>query len=152
MSEHRATIRWKQSGDFLAGKYSREHTWEFDGGMTVAASPAPVNVPAPYSKAENVDPEEAYVAAISSCHMLVFLWLASRAGFEAESYEDEAVGVMTKNERGRLWVSGVTLNTKIGWGERKPSAEELEKLHHEAHEQCFIANSIRTEVRVVSRE
>ncbi len=101
MSEHRATIKWTMSqGEFIKGSYSREHTWTFDGGVTVPASPAPTSVKPPYSNAANVDPEEAYVAAISSCHMLTFLWVASRQGLEVTSYVDEAVGVMTKNERG----------------------------------------------------
>ena len=150
MSEHKAIIRWKcTSADFLKGKYSREHTWTFDGGLTVPASPSPSVVPAPYSNAANVDPEEAYVAAISSCHMLTFLFLASRAGFGGESYEDEAVGVMTKNEKGVPWVSAVTLKPKIVYsGEKRPTEPEEEDLHHHAHEQCFIANSIKTAVLV----
>src|SRR5258708_2924356 len=98
MSEYRAVIDWTHSrGDFLKGTYSREHTWTFDGGVVVPASPAPTSVPAPYSNAAHVDPEEAYVAALSSCHMLTFLHLASKRGFEVASYRDEAVGVMTKN-------------------------------------------------------
>ena len=150
MSEHVATISWKRSGpDFVKGKYSREHTWTFDGGIVVPASPAPTSVPAPWSNASNVDPEEAFVAAISSCHMLVFLWLASRKGFQLESYEDRAVGVMTKNERGQMWVSKVTLRPSIAWGgEKIPAATEIDHLHHEAHEQCFIANSVKTEIAV----
>src|SRR5260221_2608374 len=100
-------------GDFLKGTYSREHTWIFDGGVVVPASPAPTSVPVPYSKASNVDPEEAYVASISSCHMLTFLFLASKRGFEVASYTDEAVGVMTKNERGALWISAVVLRPRI---------------------------------------
>jgi organic hydroperoxide reductase OsmC/OhrA len=152
MSEHVATISWKCNGpDFVKGKYSREHTWTFDGGITVSASPAPTSVPAPWSNAGNVDPEEAFVAAIASCHMLVFLWLASRQGFQADSYEDKAVGVMTKNERGVLWVSKVTLRPRIVWsGERIPNPSEIDPLHHEAHEQCFIANSVKTEIVVES--
>src|SRR5215510_3850691 len=98
MSEHRATISWKRSSlDFLKGKYSREHTWTFDGGLTVPASPSPSVVPAPYSNPANVDPEEAYVAAISSCHMLTYLFLAYQGGFQVDSYYDQAVGHMTKN-------------------------------------------------------
>jgi len=150
MSEHRATIRWaRDSGDFLRGKYSREHEWIFDGGMRVAASPSPSVVPAPYSNAARVDPEEAFVASVASCHMLTFLYLASREGFVADSYADEAAGVMTKNERGAPWVSRVTLRPKIEWsGAKIPTAEDLARLHHRAHEQCFIANSIKSEVRV----
>src|ERR1035438_6001518 len=101
MSEHKATIKWQRtSPDFLKGRYSREHTWTFDGGVTVPASPSPSVVPAPWSNPASVDPEEAYVAAISSCHMLTFLFLASRQGLQIDGYEDEAVGVMTKNEKG----------------------------------------------------
>src|ERR1043166_7894988 len=111
MSEHKAIIRWKRtSEEFLKGKYSREHTWTFDGGAVVPASPSPTNVPLPYSNPALVDPEEAFVAAISSCHMLTFLFLAYRQGFQVDSYDDEAVGVMTKNEKGVAWVSRVTLN------------------------------------------
>src|SRR5712691_7188478 len=114
MSEHKAAVRWKLEGDgFLKGRYSREHTWTFDGGLTVPASPSPGVVPVPWSNPANVDPEEAYVAAISSCHMLTFLYVAYRAGFEVESYEDEAVGVMTKNDKGVPWISAVTLKPRI---------------------------------------
>src|SRR6188768_1029219 len=104
MSEHRATIRWTRTGpDFARGQYGREHTWTFDGGLTVSASPSPSVVPAPWSNPAHVDPEEAFVASIASCHMLTFLWLASRDGFQADSYEDNAAGIMTKNERGVPW-------------------------------------------------
>src|SRR5688572_23684241 len=113
MAEHKAMIKWSLSGDFLKGSYSREHTWTFDGGVTVPASPAPTSVKPPYSNASNVDPEEAFVASISSCHMLTFLWIASRKGFHITSYEDQAVGVMTKNERGVPWVSAVTLHPRV---------------------------------------
>ncbi|HTD66858.1 MAG TPA: OsmC family protein [Candidatus Limnocylindria bacterium] len=150
MSEHKATIRWSRTGpDFVKGQYSREHSWTFDGGAVVPASPAPSNVPAPWSNPANVDPEEAFVASISSCHMLVFLWLAAREGFQADSYEDAAIGVMAKNERGVPWVSAATLHPRITWsGEKVPTAGELEQLHHRAHEGCFIANSIKTAVTV----
>jgi organic hydroperoxide reductase OsmC/OhrA len=150
MSEHVATVSWKRNGpDFVKGKYSREHTWIFDGGQTVPASPAPTSVPAPWSNAANVDPEEAFVASIASCHMLTLLWLASRKGFQADSYEDKAVGVMTKNERGVPWVSKVTLRPRITWsGEKMPASTDIDHLHHEAHEQCFIANSVKTEIVV----
>ena len=150
MSEHRATIAWKRNGpNFSKGHYSREHTWTFDGGVTVPASPSPTSVKPPYSNAANVDPEEAYVAAISSCHMLTFLWVASKQGFLVESYEDDAVGVMTKNERRVSWVSAVTLNPRIVYGgEKQPSHEDEARLHHEAHEQCFIANSVKTVISV----
>ncbi|HET9854911.1 MAG TPA: OsmC family protein [Methylomirabilota bacterium] len=152
MSEHRAAIRWKLAADgetFLKGRYSREHTWAFDGGVTVPASPSPGVVPAPWSNPAHVDPEEAYVAAISSCHMLTFLYVAMRAGVVVTSYEDDAVGVMRKNERGVIWVSAVTLNPRIAYGGAKPpTAADVEHLHHLAHEQCFIANSVKTEIRI----
>ena len=154
MSEHKATVRWKlESGDFLKGRYSREHTWTFDGGITVPASPSPGVVPVPYSNPAHVDPEEAYVAAISSCHMLTFLYVAMRQGFVVESYEDDAVGVMQKNEGGAIWISAVTLNPRIAYGgEKRPSADDEERLHHLAHEQCFIANSVKTEITVKPRD
>jgi organic hydroperoxide reductase OsmC/OhrA len=154
MSQHKATIRWKSpGGDFLKGRYSREHTWTFDGGATVAASSSPAAVPKPYSIEENVDPEEAFVASLSSCHMLTFLYLASKAGFEVLSYDDEAVGTLTKNERGIPWVSSVVLHPRIVYaGDKRPDAAQLERLHHASHEQCFIANSVKTEVTVGSAD
>jgi organic hydroperoxide reductase OsmC/OhrA len=152
MSEHKAIISWKRtSPDFLKGKYSREHTWTFDGGFTMPASPSPSNVPLPWSNPAHVDPEEAYVASISSCHMLTFLYVAYRQGFQVDSYEDEAVGSMTKNEKGVPWISLVTLRPRISYsGEKLPTPADEEHLHHLAHEQCFIANSIKTEVVVRS--
>jgi organic hydroperoxide reductase OsmC/OhrA len=150
MSEHKATIKWtlSQQGDFLKGTYSREHTWTFDGGATVPASSSPLAVRVPFSNPANVDPEEAFVASLSSCHMLTYLYIASRKGFEISNYEDEAVGVMTKNERGIPWVSLVTLHPRITYGSKTPTSEEEEAMHHAAHEQCFIANSVKTEVTV----
>jgi len=150
MSEHRATIRWTHSrGDVLKGTYSREHTWNFDGGVTVPASSSPAAVPKPYSNESCVDPEEAFVASISSCHMLTFLFVAYRGRFEVISYEDEAVGTMTKNEHGVPWVSSVVLRPRIVYGgDRRPSRDEEDRLHHAAHEQCFIANSVKTEITV----
>ena len=154
MSDHRASVRWQFSGgDFLKGRYSREHTWTFDGGATVPASPSPSVVPTPFSNPDNVDPEEAFVASIASCHMLTFLWVASRQGFLVESYEDDAVGVMTKNERRVSWVSTVTLHPRIVYGgDRRPSPEDEGRLHHEAHEQCFIASSVKTQITVAGFE
>jgi organic hydroperoxide reductase OsmC/OhrA len=150
MAQHKATISWHRSdADFLKGRYSREHTWSFDGGLTVPASPSPSVVPAPWSNPANVDPEEAFVASISSCHMLTFLWLAGRQGFQLDSYTDESIGVLTKNEKGVTWVSKVTLHPKIVYsGERLPTSEDTSRLHHDAHEQCFIANSVKTEIVV----
>jgi len=150
MSEYKAIITWKNTGpDFLKGKYSREHTWTFDGGVTVAASASPSVVPPPYSNPAQVDPEEAFVASVSSCHLLTYIYLACRQGFQVDSYHDEAVGVMTKNEKGVPWVSSITLHPRIAYGGGKlPTAEEEAHLHHLAHEQCYIANSIKTEVTV----
>lgn len=151
MAEHRATIAWRNTAtaaDFVKGRYSREHAWTFDGGVTVPASPSPSVVPAPWSNPANVDPEEAYVASISSCHMLTFLWAASKRGFAVASYRDEAVGVMAKNARGKAWVSKVTLAPQIEWIEKTPTAEELAELHHAAHDDCFIASSVNTEIVV----
>jgi organic hydroperoxide reductase OsmC/OhrA len=150
MSNHIATISWKRTGpDFLKGSYSREHTWSFDGGLVVPASPSPSIVREPFSNPANVDPEEAFVAAISSCHMLSYLFIASRQGFQVDAYQDEARGVMAKNEKGVPWVSVVTLHPKITYsGDKMPTAAEVDSLHHLAHEQCFIANSIKTQVNV----
>jgi organic hydroperoxide reductase OsmC/OhrA len=150
MSEHKATISWKRtSEEFLKGRYSREHTWKFDGGVTVPASPSPSVVPAPWSNPANVDPEEAFVASVSSCHMLTYLFVASRQGFQIDRYEDDAVGTMSKGENGVPWVSLVTLHPRIVYsGQKMPQAADEEKLHHLAHEQCYIANSIKTEVKV----
>jgi organic hydroperoxide reductase OsmC/OhrA len=153
MSEYKATIKWQRtSPDFLKGRYSREHTWTFDGGVTVPASPSPHVVPAPWSNPACVDPEEAFVAAISSCHMLTFLYLAAKQGFQIDSYEDEAVGVMAKNEKGVPWVSLVTLNPRVIYsGEKSPTPADVEHLNRLAQEQCYIANSIKTDVIVCPR-
>jgi organic hydroperoxide reductase OsmC/OhrA len=150
MSQHKAIISWKRNGaDFSQGKYSREHTWAFDGGSIVPASASPANVPGPYANAACVDPEEAFVASISSCHMLWFLFLASKQGFQVDSYHDEAVGVMAKNEQGVPWVSLVTLRpTIVCSGEKLPTVADEAQLHHQAHEQCFIANSVKTQIVV----
>jgi organic hydroperoxide reductase OsmC/OhrA len=150
MSSHHATVRWEQSGGpFAKRQYSRAHTWSFDGGVTVPAAASPSAVPAQFTDPSAVDPEEAYVAAIASCHLLSFLPLAALAGFEVLRYEDDAVGKMTKNDQGKRWVSEVELNPRITWAEgRAPSAEKLADLHHRAHMDCYIANSVRTEIRV----
>ncbi len=150
MSTHLAAIQWtRDNGDFLRGKYSREHTWTFDGGLSIPASPSPSVVPAPYSNPANIDPEEAFVASIASCHMLTYLYLASRQGFQIDSYHDQAVGTITKHENGVPWVSVVALKPKIAYGGSKiPTPVEEAHLHHLAHEQCFIANSIKTQVTV----
>lgn len=152
MSEHKATIEWrKPSPDFLKGRYSREHTWTFDGGESVLASASPSVVPVPMSNPAGVDPEEAFVAALSSCHMLTFLDLARRKGFTIEHYVDEAVGLLAKNAEGALWISDVTLNPKITYtGDKLPTPAEEEELHHAAHKMCFISNSVKTDVKVAA--
>ena len=153
MSEHRATVRWEQTGGpFAKRQYSRAHSWSFDGGVTVPAAASPTAVPAQFTDPSAVDPEEAYVAAIASCHLLSFLPLAALGGFEALRYEDDAVGHMTKNERGKLWVSEIELHPRVTWAEGKaPSAEQEAELHHLAHDDCYIANSVRTVIRVSAR-
>jgi len=154
MAQHRAKIEWKcTTPDFRLGKYTREHSWTFDGGLSVPASAAPAVVPAPYSNPANVDPEEAFVAAIASCHMLTFLHVARQAGFQIDSYEDDAVGEMGKNERGVAWVATVTLSPKIAYaGDKRPSHEQEAELHHKAHDGCFISQSVKTAVKVAGFE
>jgi len=149
MSEYKATIQWRRtSPDFLAGRYSREHTWAFDG-VTVPASASPHVVPAPWSNPACVDPEEAFVAAIASCHLLTFLFLASKQGFQIDRYDDAAVGTMTKNESAVPWVSAVELHPQIVFsGQRIPTPADQARLHQLAHEQCFIANSVKTKITV----
>ena len=147
--EYRATVVWRREGeDFAKGRYSRAHEWRFDGGLTVPASASPSVVPPPFSRAEAVDPEEAFVAAISSCHMLTFIDLARRAGVEVVAYEDEAVGVMERIGQNRMAVTKVTLHPKISFGGAAPDQARLDHLHHRAHEFCFIANSVKTEIVV----
>lgn len=149
--QYTATIAWTRGGSepFTDNKYSRAHQWSFDGGTTVLASSSPLSVRLPFSCAEAVDPEEALVASLSSCHMLTFLYLAAKRGFVVDSYDDNAVGVMTANARGKLYLSKATLRPRIVFsGARQPSAAELAELHHHAHEDCYIANSVLTEVVV----
>jgi organic hydroperoxide reductase OsmC/OhrA len=150
MSDHLATIRW-QRGDaaFTSGKFSRVHSWSFDGGITVEAAASPAVVPAMYNSATAVDPEEAFVASVASCHMLTFLFYAMKGGFVVDSYEDNAVGTMTKGENGVPWVSTVTLHPRIVFsGDKLPTPDDESHLHHEAHDKCFIANSVKSEIKV----
>ena len=146
MSQHKVTLKWERgSAEFSYQKYSRDHTWSFDGGHTMTATAAPAYLGDPTL----VDPEEAFVASLSSCHMLTFLAIACKEKFVLDSYEDEAVGHLEKNADGKLAITRVELRPKIKWGnDRKPNAEELDKMHHAAHENCFIANSVKTEVTV----
>jgi organic hydroperoxide reductase OsmC/OhrA len=148
MADHYATILWDRNGEsFTDGRYSRGHAWQFDGGVTVRASSSPQIVPLPWSVAEAVDPEEAFVATLSSCHMLWFLSIAAKRGFVVESYRDEAAGIMAMNADGKLAITRVTLQPNAQFsGERQPSKDDVKDLHHEAHEQCFIASSVKTEI------
>ena len=148
MAKHDALIVWRSDGQFSTGRYSRAHQWRFDGGAIVPASSSPHVVPVPLSDPAGVDPEEALVASASSCHMLWFLDLARRAGFEVESYRDDAVGEVGKDERGRIALRTIRLRPAIVFTGKQPSADELERLHDGAHENCFIANSLRSEVVV----
>jgi organic hydroperoxide reductase OsmC/OhrA len=149
MSEHVATIRWQcADSDFAADRYSRAHRWLFDGGAEILASASPSVVPVPLSDASAVDPEEAFVASLSSCHMLWFLSIARKRGFVVDRYCDHAVGRMGKDARGRIAMIEVLLRPEVRFaGERTPSSDQLGALHHAAHESCFIASSVLTEVR-----
>ncbi len=145
--QHQAWVTWTLSGDMPSGRYSRAHDIRFDGGVVIPGSPSTDIVPMPWSDPAAVDPEEAFVAAISACHMLWFLDLARRDGFVAERYQDHAVGVMTPNEAGALWVSKVVLTPHIRWT-NGPSKVGEAALHDRAHHACFIANSVKTEILV----
>jgi organic hydroperoxide reductase OsmC/OhrA len=150
MSTHSAQVIWERGGaDFTTLRYSRRHVIRFDGGVEMPASSSPYSVPLPWSDPAAVDPEEAFVASIASCHMLWFLHFAAKAGFCVDRYEDAASGELGADDRGRQCITVVTLRPAISFsGGRRPLAEELHSLHHEAHEACFIANSVRSEVRV----
>jgi organic hydroperoxide reductase OsmC/OhrA len=150
MSTYTATIRWSRKGaeGFTKGQYSRAHEWAFDGGTVVPASPSPHIVPAPWSDANGVDPEEAFVASLSSCHMLFFVDYARRAGFVVEDYVDEAEGVLEKRGDGKTAMTRVTLRPRVTWGGEQPDGAAIADLHHKAHEACFIANSVNTEVTI----
>lgn len=149
MSRHFATIAWQRQGaDFSDDRYSRAHRWSFDGGIEIAASSSPHVVPLPYSDEHAVDPEEAFVASLSSCHMLWFLSMARKRGYVVESYRDEAMGCMAKDESGRLAITEVILRPAVRFvGDKRPDAVQLDALHHAAHASCFIANSVKTDVR-----
>ncbi|RWC43381.1 OsmC family protein [Mesorhizobium sp.] len=150
MSKHFAELRWKPGAgeDFLSGRYSRVHELHFDGGAAVSASASPTIVAAPFSDAKNVDPEELFVASLSSCHMLWFLDLAKRAKVSVRFYHDEAEGLMAKNAEGRTAITHVTLRPLV---ECDADVATIESIHHKAHDACFIANSVRTEVVVEPR-
>jgi organic hydroperoxide reductase OsmC/OhrA len=148
VAEYQATIDWERNGaEFVGSRYSRAHRWEFDGGVHVPASASPHVVPAPYSVAAAVDPEEAFVAALSSCHMLWFLSIACKRGFVVDRYRDAASGTMGRDGEGRLAMLDVTLRPSVTFGgTKRPSAAEVDELHHAAHAECFIASSVKTRV------
>lgn len=151
MSEYYAKITWEKSDDeaYVDNKYSRAHTWTFDGGLCVPASSSPHIVPTPYSLESHVDPEEAFVASISSCHMLFFLAFLAKRKYVVERYIDEASGLMEEDELGKMSMTRVILRPSVIFsGERIPSLELIETLHHQSHEQCFIANSVKTNIIV----
>jgi organic hydroperoxide reductase OsmC/OhrA len=143
MSEHRATVEWGRQGEFKYETYSRQHIWRFEDGISVPGSAAPANIPKTAPFGPGVDPEQAFVASLSSCHMLWFLHLACNRKYVIDGYVDEAVGVLDKD-----WMSKVTLRPRVTFSGRAPSEEEHRALHHKAHEKCFIANSVKTEVLV----
>jgi len=146
MSEHKASVVWARNGaDFGYKNYPRDHVWRFPNGVEVPGSAAPAYLGNP----QRVDPEAAFVAALSSCHMLTFLYVAAKQGYVIDAYADEAVGVMSKNEHGRMWVSKVTLAPAITFsGEKRPTEAQFDTLHHLAHDECYIANSVKSEVVV----
>src|SRR5256885_14141176 len=150
MSTYTATIRWSREGaeGFAKGQYSRAHEWAFDGGAVVPASASPHIVPAPWSDAAGVDPEEAFIASLASCHMLFFVDFARRAGLVIDAYVDEAQGVLEKRADGKMAMTRVILHPRVTWADQQPDEATLADLHHRAHEACFIANSVTTEVAV----
>lgn len=149
MSEYLASIKWKRDGQsFADNKYSRAHLWEFDGGVTVPASASPHLVPPPFSVAASVDPEEAFVASLCSCHMLFFLSIAAKREYLVDSYIDNAVGTLEKDGSGRTRMTKVILRPAVQFSGEPPSLPELETMHHESHELCFIANSVKTDIIV----
>jgi len=153
MSEHTATIRW-QRGDhpFAKGRYSRRHDWHFDGGAVVPGSSSPHVVREPFSDASAVDPEEAFVAALSSCHMLWFLSTAAEHGFIVDAYEDACVGIMREDDAGRFSIAEAVLRPLATFGgEAQPTRKQLDDMHRISHDKCFIANSVKTKIRIEAR-
>lgn len=151
MATYESNVKWRRQPHerFTDNRYSRAHEWSFDGGARVRASASPHVVRLPFSDPSGIDPEEALVAALSSCHMLFFLSFAARAGFVVATYDDRAVGIMGKTADGREWMTSVTLRPHVAFeGDKRPTAAEVEALHHASHEACYIANSVRTEVVV----
>lgn len=152
MSRHGAEILWQSDGEYVSGRYSRRHELRFDGGAVVAGSSSPAVVPAPMSDPAGVDPEEALVASAAACHMLWFLSLAQAAGLDVASYRDRAEGEMGRIAPGRMAIVRIALRPQIAFAGPAPDAAALERLHHQAHERCFIANSLKCEIVVESPE
>ena len=154
MSEHLATISWQRNGAAFSDlRYSRAHLWQFDGGVDVAASGCPELLPSPLSVAAAVDPEEAFVAALASCHMLWFLSVAAEAGVVVDRYRDEALGVMGKNDEGKIAILRVLLRPRVTFGGTvHPSSATHQAMHEQAHEQCFIASSVKSEIKIEPAE
>jgi organic hydroperoxide reductase OsmC/OhrA len=146
-SNHLATIRWsRHDAPFIDQRYSREHQWQFDGGLSVQASSSPHSVPVPMSNASVVDPEEAFVASLSSCHMLWFLHLAAKDGWVVDSYVDEAVGCLKTTVQKVIWMETVTLHPHTTFFGDQPTIDQLTQLHHLAHQKCFLAHSVKSEI------
>jgi organic hydroperoxide reductase OsmC/OhrA len=150
MSRHIADIAWRSDGGFTDNSYSRRHIWRFDGGAEVVASSSPDVVPVPRSDPAGVDPEEALAASAAACHMLWFLSLAQEAGLDVASYEDKAEAQMGRIAPGRIAIVKIVLRPRIVFTGRTPDQPELDRLHHDAHERCFIANSLNCEIVVES--
>jgi organic hydroperoxide reductase OsmC/OhrA len=147
MSTYRATVDWRLDGDFASRRYSRVHTLRFEAGLTVPGTAGPENVNPRYGRPDALDPEQAFTASISACHMLWFLDFAARGGFLVAAYHDEAEGTLAAGPEGRQTMTRVVLRPRIEFaGERRPTPAELAELHHQAHEACFIANSVKSEV------
>lgn len=152
MSQYTATVTWVRNHEpFIDNKYKRVHQWQFDGGQSIHASASPHIVPAPLSDPTGVDPEEAFLAALSSCHMLWFLSIAAQAGFIVDRYKDQAKGILSKNEEGKEAMTSVTLRPRVTYPKNHhPTEQKDRQMHHQAHERCFIANSVKTTIRIVS--
>ncbi|MDR7102901.1 OsmC family protein [Croceicoccus sp. BE223] len=151
MVDYTATVRWhaRDGEDFTAQRYSRAHEWRFDGGAVVPGSAAPGNVPAGTADESAVDPEEALLAAAASCHMLYFLAYAAKAGFTIESYVDETVGAVARNQAGDPWVASIVLRPAARFGgDRRPTRAEIDDLHHRSHKSCIIANSLKSAITI----
>jgi len=149
VSEYNTVVIWTRDGAaFTDNHYSRSHRWQFDGGIEVPASSSPTIVPLPLSVAAAVDPEEAFVVSLSSCHMLAFLFISAKRGFVVDSYRDEALGVLARNTSGKLAMTRVTLRPETHFtGDKRPTPDDVVAMHHESHEQCFIASSVKTDVQ-----